>query len=92
MNVQVGIQQVSAMTASTSVSVVDTYVCLAKISLVAYTGARWLSPPASISPVAAVTAQLQPLQVRWDTPPRVSQTPPRMCQHPLTFVCIASIA
>lgn len=51
------------MTASTTVSVVATYVCLTKISLVAYTGATWLSPPASTSPIASVTAQLQPLQV-----------------------------
>lgn len=53
-----------SLTASTNVDVVDTFVCLTKISLVAYTGATWLSPPASISPVASVTAQLQALQVR----------------------------
>ncbi len=62
-NIPVSIQEAGSMTASTTVSVVATYVCLTKISLVAYTGATWLSPPASISPIAAVTAQLQPLQV-----------------------------
>ncbi|DBA74581.1 TPA: hypothetical protein ACH3X2_009453 [Trebouxia sp. C0005] len=61
-NIPVSIQQAGSMTASTTVSVVATYVCLTKISLVAYTGAVWLSPPASISPIASVTAQLQPLQ------------------------------
>ncbi|KAL0035306.1 hypothetical protein WJX77_000193 [Trebouxia sp. C0004] len=61
-NIPVSIQQAGSMTASTTVSVVATYVCLTKISLVAYTGAAWLSPPASISPIASVTAQLQPLQ------------------------------
>jgi hypothetical protein len=61
--IPVSIPQVGSMTASTTVSVVATYVCLTKISLVAYTGATWLSPPASISPIASVTAQLQPLQV-----------------------------
>lgn len=62
-NIPVSIQEAGSMTASTTVSVVATYVCLTKISLVAYTGATWLSPPASISPIASVTAQLQPLQV-----------------------------
>ncbi|DBB14474.1 TPA: hypothetical protein ACH3X3_004761 [Trebouxia sp. C0006] len=61
-NIPVSIQEAGSMTASTTVSVVATYVCLTKISLVAYTGATWLSPPASISPIASVTAQLQPLQ------------------------------
>ena len=51
------------MTASTTVNVEATYVCLTKITLMAYTGATWLIPPASISPIASVTAQLQPLQV-----------------------------
>ena len=64
--IPVSIVQVTTLTltASTTVSVVDTFVCLAKISLVAYTGATWLSPPASISPTASVTAQLKPLQVK----------------------------
>ena len=62
-DIPVSIDQVATLTASTTVSVVDTYVCLTKISLVAYTGATWLSPPASISPIASVTAQLKPLQV-----------------------------
>lgn len=62
-NIPVSIQEAGSMTASSTVNVVATYVCLTKISLVAYTGATWLSPPASISPIASVTAQLQPLQV-----------------------------
>lgn len=62
-DIPVSITQVSTLTASTTVSVVDTFVCLTKISLVAYTGAKWLSLSASISPIASVTAQLQPLQV-----------------------------
>ena len=63
-DIQVAIQQKGSLTASTTVSVVKSYVCLTKISVVAYTGASWLSPPASINPVASVTAQLVPLQVR----------------------------
>ena len=62
-NIPVYIQQVSSLTASTTVNVVSTFVCLTKISVVAYTGAAWLSPPASVSPVASVTAQLVALQV-----------------------------
>lgn len=62
-DVPVGIKQVSSLTASTTVSVVSTFACVTKISLVAYTGASWLRPPASISPIGAVTAQLLPLQV-----------------------------
>ncbi|KAL3148639.1 hypothetical protein ABBQ38_014062 [Trebouxia sp. C0009 RCD-2024] len=62
-SIPVGIKQVSSLTAGTTVSVVSTYACLTKISVVAYTGASWLSPPASISPIGAVTAQLLPLQV-----------------------------
>lgn len=62
-SIPVGIKQVSSLTASTTVSVVSTYACLTKISVVAYTGASWLRPPASISPIGAVTAQLLPLQV-----------------------------
>ena len=68
-NIPVGIKQVSSLTASTTVSVVSTYACLTKISVVAYTGASWLSPPASISPIGAVTAQLLPLQVALHQPP-----------------------
>ena len=65
-DIPVSIVQVTTLTltASTTVSVVDIFVCLAKISLVAYTGATWLTPPASISPTASVTAQLKPLQVK----------------------------
>lgn len=55
---------VATMAAGTTVSVVSAFACLTKISLMVYTGAAWLSPPASISPIAAVTAQLQPLQVK----------------------------
>lgn len=62
-NIPVDINQVSSLTARTTVSVVNTPVCLTKISVVAYTGASWLSPPASISPLGSTTAQLMPLQV-----------------------------
>ena len=62
-NIPVIIKQVSSLTARTTVSVVSTPVCLTKISVVAYTGASWLSPPASISPIGSTTAQLLPLQV-----------------------------
>lgn len=55
--------QAGTLSASTSVSVVDTFTCLTKISVVAYTGAAWLSPPASISPQASITAPLLALQV-----------------------------
>lgn len=63
MSIPVSITQVSSLTAGTTVSVVSTPVCLTKISVVAYTGASWLSPPASISPIGLTTAQLLPLQV-----------------------------
>ena len=62
-DIAVAIRQVSSLTARTTVSVVSTPVCLTKISVVAYTGASWLSPPASISPIGLITAQLLPLQV-----------------------------
>ena len=61
--IPVFVVQAGTLTASTTVDVVNSFACLTKISLVAYTGATWLSPPASISPVASVTAQLRALQV-----------------------------
>ena len=55
--------QATALTATTAVQVVDAYVCLTKISVVAYTGGQWLQPPSTVGLYGTTTAALNAFQV-----------------------------
>lgn len=55
--------QATALTATTAVQVVDSYVCLTKISVVAYTGGQWLQPPSTVGLYGTTTAALNAFQV-----------------------------
>ena len=55
--------QATALTANTAVQVVDSYVCLTKISVVAYTGGQWLQPPSTVGLYGTTTAALNAFQV-----------------------------
>ena len=62
-SVPITIRQYGLLSASTTVAVTNNYVCMTKISLVAFTGATWLQPAASLPLYAPSTAGLAVLQV-----------------------------